>query len=70
MKRRAFIAGIGSAVAWPVAARAQRGAVPVVGVLHQGTFSERTRAFNEAFRKGLADTGFVIGRIDQDVHTV
>jgi putative tryptophan/tyrosine transport system substrate-binding protein len=61
MRRREFIACLGAA-AWPVVARTQQAAVPVVGVLRQGTFSERTRAFNEAFRKGLADTGFIEGR--------
>jgi putative ABC transport system substrate-binding protein len=62
MRRREFIAGLGSAAAWPVVARAQQGIVPVVGVLHQGTFNEKRRALDEAFRNGLAETGFVEGR--------
>jgi putative tryptophan/tyrosine transport system substrate-binding protein len=62
MRRREFIAGFGGAVAWPVVARAQQAALPVVGVLNRGTFNETRRALNEAFQNGLAETGFVEGR--------
>jgi putative ABC transport system substrate-binding protein len=61
MRRREFIAGLGAA-AWPVVARTQQAAVPVVGVLNQATFDEPWRARIEAFRKGVAETGFVEGR--------
>src|SRR6516225_1607675 len=61
MKRRTFIAGLGSAAAWPLAARAQQAAVPVVGWL-DGQAPESVRERLPAFRKGLAETGYVEGR--------
>src|SRR5271155_913792 len=60
MRRREFIAGLGSAAAWPVVARAQQAAVPVVGFLDLG--SPRPNAsYVVAFRQGLAAAGFVEG---------
>ena len=61
MKRRTFIAGLGSAAAWPLAARTQQAAVPVVGWL-DGQAPESVRGRLPAFRKGLAETGYVEGR--------
>jgi putative tryptophan/tyrosine transport system substrate-binding protein len=59
VKRRTFIAGLGSAAAWPLAARAQP-AMPVIGFLSIGTEGlDITRA---AFRQGLGEQGFVEGR--------
>ena len=60
MKRREFIAGLGSAAAWPVVARAQQPAVPVIGWLNPvpGTMERYLPAFNQ----GLAETGYVVGR--------
>jgi putative tryptophan/tyrosine transport system substrate-binding protein len=57
-RRRNFIALLGSAAAWPLVARAQQPAVPVVGFLNSTSpdgFTERLRGF----RQGLKDTGYV-----------
>jgi putative ABC transport system substrate-binding protein len=59
MRRREFIAGLGSAATWPV--RAQQTPKPVIGWLH--TFSpQATRDYARAFDQGLAEMGFVEGR--------
>ena len=61
MRRREFIAGLGSAAAWPLAARGQQLAVPVVGFLNPGSPAEWAHLV-AAFRDGLADGGYVEGR--------
>jgi putative ABC transport system substrate-binding protein len=59
MRRREFIAGLGSATAWPVAVRAQQPAVPTIGYLDVDSPRASVEA---AFRKGLSEIGFVEGR--------
>ena len=62
MRRREFMALLGSAaVAWPLAARAQQRALPVVGVLNGQSVAEWVEP-TAAFRRGLGETGFVEGR--------
>jgi putative ABC transport system substrate-binding protein len=59
MKRREFIAGLGSAVAWPVVASAQD-SMPVVAFVDPGD-SNGDASLVAAFRKGLNETGFIDG---------
>ena len=60
MRRREFIAGLGSAAAWPVVARAQQ-ALPVIGFLSGGLANPQAD-FLVAFRQGLANAGYIEGQ--------
>jgi putative tryptophan/tyrosine transport system substrate-binding protein len=65
MRRRAFIAGLGSAAAslpsLPLAVRAEQPALPVIGLLYSAPFGPSSEGF-AAFRRGLAETGHVEGQ--------
>jgi len=58
VKRRAFISLLGGAVAWPLAARAQQPAMPIVGLVGPRSPEESTR-LGAAFRKALNETGYI-----------
>jgi putative ABC transport system substrate-binding protein len=60
MRRREFIAGLGSAAAWSVAARAQQPTMPVIGWL--SPVAGAKERYLPAFNQGLAETGYVVGR--------
>jgi putative ABC transport system substrate-binding protein len=62
MRRREFIAGLGSAAAWQLAARAQQSAVPVIGYLGSQSADVEYKNFTVPFLQGLKETGYVDGQ--------
>ncbi len=61
MRRRTFVTGLGLTALWPLAARAQQAAIPVIGLLSSAS-SHNYEPMIAAFRKSLGVAGFVEGR--------
>jgi putative tryptophan/tyrosine transport system substrate-binding protein len=59
IERRKFLATLGGAAVWPLAARAQQPAMPLVGFLRSGTIADDRVT---AFRQGLKEAGFIEGQ--------
>ena len=59
--RREFIATVGGAAAWPLAARAQQRAMPVIGYL-SGRTADSEASMLVSFRRGFAEVGYAEGR--------
>src|SRR6516164_5889172 len=62
MRRRTFIAGLGSTAAWPVVAPAQQVAVPLIGFLSHQTADDGYKNITVPFLQGLKETGYVDGQ--------
>jgi putative ABC transport system substrate-binding protein len=62
VKRRTFIAGLGSAMASPVVARAQQATMPVIGVLGTQSAEDDYKNFTGPFLQGLREAGYVEGQ--------
>src|SRR6516225_4088450 len=61
IRRRKFLATLGGAAAWPLAARGQQPAMPVIGFLRSTSLADVTHLVT-AFHHGLRETGYVEGQ--------
>jgi putative ABC transport system substrate-binding protein len=61
LRRREFVAALGGAAAWPLAARAQQRPMPVIGYL-SGRTADSDASMLVAVRRGLSDVGYAEGR--------
>ena len=61
MRRREFIALVGSTVAWPLGVQAQQPGIPVIGFLHSASPVSYASQL-DAFRQGLTETGYIEGQ--------
>ena len=61
MRRREFIAGLGSAAAWPLTAWAQQPALPLIGYLGSQS-ADDSKVVTVPFLQGLKETGYVEGQ--------
>jgi putative tryptophan/tyrosine transport system substrate-binding protein len=62
MKRREFIAGVAGAAAWPLGARAQQSAMPVIGFLSTQSAEVDYKDVTVPFLQSLKETGYVEGQ--------
>jgi putative ABC transport system substrate-binding protein len=62
MRRREFIAGLGTAAAWPLAARAQQPAIPEIGFLSSQSADDDYKNVTVPFLQSLKETGYLVGQ--------
>jgi hypothetical protein len=61
MRRREFFASLAAVAAWPLAARAQRSAMPIIGYLHPAS-PQGSESTLIAFQQGIKEEGYVEGQ--------
>ena len=62
IERRKFVSLVGGVAVWPLGARAQQPAMPVIGFLHLTSPEAREREVLAAYHRGLSDIGYVEGK--------